>query len=49
VISSEIWLFTFETAFSTHLPKYLALSPSLNSRASCTPVDAHDGTIALPI
>ena len=36
------------TAFKVPLPKYLVLSPSLSSTASCTPVDAPEGTIALP-
>ena len=40
--------FTFLTAFRVPLPRYLALSPSLNSTASKAPVDAPDGTIALP-
>ena len=42
-------VFTFSTAFNTPFPKYLDLSPSLNSTASCSPVDAPDGTDALPI
>ena len=37
---------TFLTAFKTPLPKYLDLSPSLNSRASDSPVEAPDGTMA---
>ena len=46
---SAITLFTFSTACNTPCPKYLDLSPSLNSTASCSPVDAPDGTEALPI
>jgi len=38
---------TLFTAFSTHFHKYLDLSPSLNSRASCTHVDAQLGAIDL--
>jgi hypothetical protein len=30
------------------LPKYLDLSLSLNSKASCSPVEAPEGTAALP-
>ena len=41
--------FTLETAFKQPFPKYLDLSPSLNSTASLSPVDAPDGTAALPI
>ena len=41
-------LFTFSTALSTPFPKYLDLSPSLNSTASKAPVLAPDGTIARP-
>ena len=37
---------TFSHAFNTPLPKYLFLSPSLNSKASYIPVDAPDGTAA---
>ena len=40
--------FTLFTAFSTPLPKNFFLSPSLNSTASCEPVEAPDGTAALP-
>ncbi len=47
VISGAIISFTFCTAFSTPLPLYL-FSPSLSSSASCLPVDAPDGTCALP-
>lgn len=38
---------TFSTAFSTPLPPYLDLSPSLISRASQLPVEAPDGAMAL--
>gem|GEM_PF-2252136 len=34
---------------SVHFPPYLFGSLSLSSSASCTPVDAHDGTIDLPM
>ena len=47
-ISLLITSFTFSTAFNTPFPKYLSLSPSLNSTASKLPVDAPDGTIATP-
>src|SRR5665648_658800 len=40
-------VFTLCTAVSTPLPLY-RLSLSRNSSASCTPVDAPDGTLALP-
>jgi len=36
------------TAFVTPLPKYLDLSPSLNSRASNSPVEAPDGAVPRP-
>jgi hypothetical protein len=36
------------TAFVTPLPKYLDLSPSLNSRASNSPVEAPDGVVPRP-
>ena len=49
IIASAISVFTFSTACKTPCPKYLDLSPSLNSTASWTPVDAPDGTDALPI
>ena len=39
---------TLSTAFKVPLPKYLDLSPSLNSTASKAPVDAPDGTAARP-
>ena len=38
---------TFSTAFMSPLPLYLALSPSLSSRASQVPVDAPDGAMAV--
>jgi hypothetical protein len=41
-------VFTFFTAVKVPFPKYLDLSPSLSSKASCTHVLAPDGTIALP-
>ena len=40
--------FTFLTAFKTPLPLNLLLSLSLNSAASYSPVEAPDGTAALP-
>ena len=46
--SGAIISFTFATAFVTPFPRYLDLSPSLNSTASKLPVDAPDGTIATP-
>ena len=46
---SLIVVLTFSTAFKTPFPKYLDLSPSLNSTASKLPVDAPDGTIATPL
>src|SRR5215471_17201389 len=39
---------TFLTAFNTPLPRKRFLSPSRNSSASCSPVDAPDGTIDRP-
>ena len=47
--SDAISLFTFSTAVRTPLPRYLALSPSRSSIASCSPVDAPEGTIAVPV
>src|ERR1700732_1609726 len=38
----------FATAFKTPLPRYRDLSPSRNSSASCSPVEAPDGTAARP-
>ena len=40
--------FTFATAVSTPLPRYALGSPSRSSTASCSPVDAPDGTSARP-
>ena len=45
---SEIMLFTLSTACNTPLPRYMLLSPSLNSAASWIPVLAPEGTAALP-
>src|SRR2546430_12079547 len=39
---------TLCTAFLTPFPRYLFLSPSRSSNASCSPVDAPEGTIARP-
>ncbi|MPN36006.1 hypothetical protein SDC9_183511 [bioreactor metagenome] len=47
--SAAIISFTLATAFSTPFPRYLDLSPSLKSTASKAPVEAPDGTIALPV
>jgi hypothetical protein len=49
IIAVLIVVFTFATALRTHFHKYLELSSSLNSKASWIHVDAHDGTIDLPI
>ena len=46
--SGAIISFTLSTAFKTPLPMYLSLSPSLSSTASKAPVDAPEGTMALP-
>ena len=46
--ASAISPFTNSTACNTPFPRYRVLSPSLNSTASCAPVDAPDGTAALP-
>jgi hypothetical protein len=46
--SGAMILFTLSTAFNTPLPKYLVLSPSLSSTASNAPVEAPEGTPALP-
>ena len=43
----EIILFTFFIALETPFPRY-DLPPSLNYTASCSPVDAPEGTAALP-
>ena len=40
--------FTFSTAFKTPLPKNSG-APSLSSTASCSPVDAPEGTAARPM
>ena len=40
-------MFTLFTAVKTPFPRYLFLSPSLNSTASYFPVEAPDGTAAL--
>ena len=45
--SWAIIVFTLSTAFKTPLP-IKSLPPSLNSTASCSPVEAPDGTAALP-
>ena len=47
--ASEIISLTLLTAVKVPFPRYLLLSPSLSSTASWIPVDAPDGTIALPI
>ena len=49
IIFLAIFLFTFSTAFSTPFPLYLVLSLSRNSTASKLPVEAPEGTIALPL
>ena len=46
--ASLISVLTLVTAFKTPFPRYLDLSSSLNSTASWLPVDAPDGTAALP-
>ena len=45
---SLIIVLKLSTAFVTPLPKYLDLSPSLNSRASNSPVEAPDGAVPRP-
>jgi hypothetical protein len=45
--SSAITVLTLFTAFKTPFPKN-AFPPSRNSTASCSPVEAPDGTAALP-
>ena len=45
---SLIIVLILSTAFVTPLPKYLDLSPSLNSRASNSPVEALDGAVPRP-
>src|SRR5258708_27955747 len=44
-----MYLLMWALAFVTHLPRYRDLSPSRNSTASCSPVDAPDGTAARPM
>ena len=48
ISSGAIMPLTLATAFRTPLPKYLSGSPSRNSIASCSPVDAPEGTEATP-
>ena len=48
VTSGAIISFTLSTAFNTPFPMYILLSSSLSSTASYIPVDAPDGTDALP-
>ena len=48
VSASNMAPLTLLTAFKTDLPIYF-LPPSLNSQASCFPVEAPDGTDARPI
>src|SRR2546430_16677597 len=43
-----ISLLALATALSTPLPRYFDLSPSRSSRASCSPVEAPEGTAARP-
>jgi hypothetical protein len=43
-----IFSFTLLTALLTPLPRYLFLSPSRNSKASLSPVEAPEGTAARP-
>src|SRR6266704_6014445 len=45
---SRIAVLTFEMALRTPLPPYRATSPSRSSRASYRPVEAPDGTEAMP-
>ena len=47
-MASNISPLTFETAFLTDFPLYCLL-PSLSSQASCLPVEAPEGTDALPV
>ena len=49
IIFFDIRELTLLTALLTDFPKYLELSLSLNSTASFIPVDAPEGTAALPI
>ena len=46
---SLITVFTFSTAFCTPLPRYLFLSLSLSSNASCSPVEAPLGAFPVPV
>ena len=48
IIASLMIVLIFSTAFVTPFPRYLDLSPSLNSRASNSPVDAPLGAVPLP-
>ena len=48
MIASEIIELILFTAFLTPLPRYRSLSMSLNSMASYSPVEAPEGTAALP-
>src|SRR6266853_6122876 len=43
-----ISLLALATALRTPLPRYFDLSPSRSSRASCSPVEAPEGTAARP-
>src|SRR5438046_7444317 len=43
-----ISLLALATALSTPLPRYFDLSPSPRSRASCSPLEAPEGTAARP-
>src|ERR1700732_5608899 len=44
-----ISVLAFAPAFKTPLPRYRDLSPSRNSSAACSPVEAPDGTAARPM
>ena len=48
ITALAISLFTWPTAFKTPLPPKRSLSPSRSSTASCSPVEAPDGTNARP-
>src|ERR1700674_3284902 len=48
VMDLAISLLAFATALSTPFPRYFDLSPSRSSRASCSPVEAPEGTAARP-
>src|SRR5258708_10718964 len=43
-----MYLLMWALAFVTHLPRYRDLSPSRSATASCSPVEAPDGTAARP-